>query len=187
MALPSDCPLRIRALRRVMGLKQPDFAALVGVSPITVSRWENGQNDPTELGWARILDLEARTTASAAAANDSQPDYTQMDFGAEPEAVAAVAEAVRLSNGHLASPTFATEISLIDPLPHQRAAVYDQILKSWPIRFLLADDAGAGKTIMTGLTIRELLSRRMIQRVLIVPPAGLVGNWQRELRNLFRI
>jgi SNF2 family DNA or RNA helicase len=60
-------------------------------------------------------------------------------------------------------------------------------LKSWPIRFLLADDAGAGKTIMTGLTIRELLSRRLIQRVLIVPPAGLVGNWQRELRVLFRI
>ena len=187
MALPSDCPLRIRALRRAMGLKQPDFAALVGVSPITVSRWENGQNDPTELGWARIQELEARTTAPTAAMNDSQPEHAQLDFGAEPEAVAAVAEAVRLSNGHLASPTFATEISLIDPLPHQRSAVYDQILKSWPIRFLLADDAGAGKTIMTGLTIRELLSRRMVQRVLIVPPAGLVGNWQRELRNLFRI
>ena len=87
----------------------------------------------------------------------------------------------------MASPTFATEISLIDPLPHQRVAVYDHVLKSWPIRFLLADDAGAGKTIMAGLTIRELLSRRLVRRVLVVPPAGLVGNRQREMRSLFRI
>lgn len=54
------------------------------------------------------------------------------------------------------------------------------------LRFLLADDAGAGKTIMAGLYIREMLSRRLIRRVLIVPPAGLVGNWQRELQTLFQ-
>ena len=53
------------------------------------------------------------------------------------------------------------------------------------LRFLLADDAGAGKTIMAGLYIREMLARRLIRRVLIVPPAGLVGNWERELRKLF--
>ena len=119
--------------------------------------------------------------------SDGPANSPQLDFGADPESVAAVAESVRLRSGHLASPTFATEISLIDPLPHQRVAVYDRILKSWPIRFLLADDAGAGKTIMTGLTVRELLSRRLIQRVLVVSPAGLVGNWQREMRTLFRI
>jgi superfamily II DNA or RNA helicase len=188
MSLPADCRHRIRTLRRAMGLKQPDFAALVGVSPITISRWENGQHDPTELGWARIQELENCISAPPVGTiKDGQAERLQLDFGGDPEAVAAVAEAIRLSNGHIASPTFATEISLIDPLPHQRVAVYDHILKSWPIRFLLADDAGAGKTIMTGLTIRELLSRRMVQRVLIVPPAGLVGNWQRELRNLFRI
>jgi superfamily II DNA or RNA helicase len=187
MPLPADCRQRIQTLRRAMRLKQPEFAALVGVSPITISRWENGQNEPTELGWSRIQELESRSVASGGSIGDVQTVRPQLDFGADPEAVAAVAEAVRLSNGHMASPTFATEISLIDPLPHQRAAVYDHILKSWPIRFLLADDAGAGKTIMTGLVLRELLSRRMIQRVLIVPPAGLVGNWQRELRNLFRM
>jgi len=55
------------------------------------------------------------------------------------------------------------------------------------LRFLLADDAGAGKTIMAGLYIREMLTRRLIRRVLIVPPAGLVGNWQRELRTLFSL
>ncbi len=188
MPAPFDYQKRIKALRRSMGLKQPEFAALVGVSPITISRWENGQNDPTELGWTRIEELAGMEPNPVATARQSEgAPRPQLDFGADPEAVAAVAEAARLSCGHLASPTFATEISLIDPLPHQRVAVYDRILKSWPIRFLLADDAGAGKTIMTGLAIRELLSRRLVQRVLVVPPAGLVGNWQRELRTLFRI
>ena len=61
------------------------------------------------------------------------------------------------------------------------------MLQQAPLRFLLADDAGAGKTIMTGLYVREMLSRRLIRRVLIVPPAGLVGNWEREMRTLFRL
>ena len=110
-----------------------------------------------------------------------------MDFSADPEAVTAVAEAHRLAYGHLFNAAFAAETSLIDPLPHQRMAVYEQMLQQAPLRFLLADDAGAGKTIMTGLYVREMLSRRLIRRVLIVPPAGLVGNWERELRTLFRL
>ena len=61
------------------------------------------------------------------------------------------------------------------------------MLQQSPLRFLLADDAGAGKTIMTGLYVREMLARRLIRRVLIVPPAGLVGNWEREMRTLFRL
>ncbi|HRR86163.1 MAG TPA: helicase-related protein, partial [Phycisphaerae bacterium] len=84
-------------------------------------------------------------------------------------------------------PVFATEISQIDPLPHQRIAVYEQMLKQFPLRFLLADDAGAGKTIMTGLYIREMKARRLIKRVLIVAPAGLIGNWKRELATLFSL
>ena len=110
-----------------------------------------------------------------------------MDFSADPDAVSAVAEAHRLAYGHLFNSAFAAEISLIDPLPHQRIAVYEQMLQQAPLRFLLADDAGAGKTIMTGLYVREMLSRRLIRRVLIVPPAGLVGNWEREMRTLFRL
>ncbi len=110
-----------------------------------------------------------------------------LNFAADPEAVAALVEAHRLTYGHLFNSAFATETSLIDPLPHQRIAVYQRMLDQSPLRFLLADDAGAGKTIMTGLYIRETLSRRLIRRVLIVPPAGLVGNWERELRTLFRL
>ena len=74
---------------------------------------------------------------------------------------------------------------MIDPLPHQRIAVYDHMLPQPRLRFLLADEPGAGKTIMAGLYIREMLARRLLRRVLIVPPAGLVGNWERELKTLF--
>ena len=109
------------------------------------------------------------------------------DFSARPDAVAVVAEAHRLAHGHMFNPAFAAETALIDPLPHQRIAVYDHMLRSDPLRFLLADDAGAGKTVMTGLYVREMLSRRLLRRVLIVPPAGLVGNWRREMRDLFRL
>lgn len=110
-----------------------------------------------------------------------------LDFTTSPAIVRAVVEGERLSLGHLVNPAFATELARIDPLPHQRLAVYHHLLLQTRLRFLLADDAGAGKTIMAGLYIREMLSRRLIRRVLIVPPAGLVGNWQRELQTLFSL
>src|SRR5438309_7162396 len=110
-----------------------------------------------------------------------------LDFTADPAAVRALAEGERLSFGHLANPAFATEISQIDPLPHQRIAVYDHMLKQERLRYLLADDAGAGKTIMTGLYVREMLSRRLMKRILIVAPAGLIGNWRREMEKLFSL
>jgi SNF2 family DNA or RNA helicase len=110
-----------------------------------------------------------------------------IDFTASTDAVLAVAEGERLTYGHLANPAFATEIARIDPLPHQRIAVYDRMLRQPRLRFLLADDAGAGKTIMAGLYIREMLARRLIRRILVVPPAGLVGNWRRELDHLFSL
>src|SRR5438128_3677662 len=110
-----------------------------------------------------------------------------IDFTADPDVVRVAVEGERLTYGHLFNPAFDAEISLIDPLPHQRLAVYDHMLQQTRLRFLLADDAGAGKTIMTGLYIREMLTRRLIRRVLIVPPAGLVGNWEHELRALFNL
>ena len=111
----------------------------------------------------------------------------QPDFGSGPAHVRLVTEAERLSFGHLYNPAFATEISQIDPLPHQRIAVYERMLPLPCLRFLLADDAGAGKTIMSGLYIREMLARRLIHRVLVLPPAGLVGNWKREMSTLFSL
>lgn len=177
---------KIKKLRETKGLTQTKFAELVGVSFATVNRWENGQSRPNKLAWNRILEL----TESGEGRQEVQtaPDEApSMDFAADPNTVSAVAEAHRLAYGHLFNPAFATETSLIDPLPHQRIAVYERMLEETPLRFLLADDAGAGKTIMTGLYIREMLSRRLIRRILIVPPAGLVGNWLQEMRKLFRL
>lgn len=179
-------PKVIRELRRGLGLTQAAFATRLGVTNVTVSRWEAGAFVPDNralVGLEELANACRQTTALPAV-----QDYPQaLEFTGDPNAVAAVAEAARLSFGHLASPTFATEVSLIDPLPHQRVAVYEHIISHWPIRFLLADDAGAGKTIMAGLAVQELRSRRLARRVLVVAPAGLLGNWQREMRTLFRI
>ena len=82
-------------------------------------------------------------------------------------------------------PYFGLSISRVDPLPHQLEAVYDHFLKLPSVRFLLADDAGAGKTIMAGLLVRELKLRGLIERVLVVCPANLTFQWQRELKEKF--
>ena len=83
-------------------------------------------------------------------------------------------------------PCFGLSISHVDPLPHQLEAVYEHLLKLPSVRFLLADDAGAGKTIMAGLLIQELKLRGLIERVIVVCPANLVFQWQRELKEKFR-
>ncbi len=114
-------------------------------------------------------------------------DTSIVDFNGHHGRFSLFVECLRLTRGYEFNPAFAAEISRIDPLPHQRVAVYDQMLQQDPLRFLLADDAGAGKTIMTGLYIREMLMRERIRRVLVIPPAGLVGNWMRELRDLFSL
>jgi superfamily II DNA or RNA helicase len=84
-------------------------------------------------------------------------------------------------------PYFALSISRVDPLPHQLEAVYDYLLKLARVRFLLADDAGAGKTIMSGLLIKELELRGLAERILIVCPANLAFQWQRELKEKFDV
>jgi superfamily II DNA or RNA helicase len=82
-------------------------------------------------------------------------------------------------------PYFGLSISRVDPLPHQLEAVYDYLLKLARVRFLLADDAGAGKTIMAGLLIRELKLRGLAERIAVVCPANLAFQWQRELKEKF--
>src|SRR6266404_222219 len=82
-------------------------------------------------------------------------------------------------------PYFGLSISRVDPLPHQLEAVYDYLLKLARVRFLLADDAGAGKTIMAGLLIKELKLRGLAERILIVCPSNLAFQWQRELKEKF--
>jgi superfamily II DNA or RNA helicase len=95
-------------------------------------------------------------------------------------------EAMRLALAHEYDPYFTLSIARVDPLPHQLEAVYDYFLKLPRIRFLLADDPGAGKTIMAGLLIKELKIRGLIKRILIVSPANLTFQWQREMQDKFK-
>lgn len=94
-------------------------------------------------------------------------------------------EALRIRLAHLFDPYLAVSTSLIDPLPHQITAVYGEMLTRQPLRFLLADDPGAGKTIMAGLLIKELMVRGDLQRCMIVCPGSLVEQWQDELDQKF--
>ncbi len=98
-----------------------------------------------------------------------------------------VSEAYRISLAHLFDPLLAVHTSLIDPLPHQITAVYGEMLKRQPLRYLLADDPGAGKTIMTGLLIKELAIRGALSRCLIVCPGMLAEQWQDELDKKFQL
>jgi SNF2 family DNA or RNA helicase len=98
-----------------------------------------------------------------------------------------VSEAHRIRLAHLFDPVLAVHTSLVDPLPHQITAVYEAMLPRQPLRFLLADDPGAGKTIMAGLLIKELLVRGDLQRCLVVCPGNLVEQWQDELYRRFQL
>ncbi len=94
-------------------------------------------------------------------------------------------EAHALGIAHEFDPYFGLSMSRVDPLPHQLEAVYGHLLKLSTVRFLLADDAGAGKTIMAGLLVRELMLRGLAERILVVCPANLAFQWQRELKEKF--
>jgi SNF2 family DNA or RNA helicase len=98
-----------------------------------------------------------------------------------------VSEAQRIRLAHLFDPVLAVHTSVVDPLPHQITAVYEHMLPRQPLRFLLADDPGAGKTIMAGLLIKELIARGDLHRCLIVCPGSLAEQWQDELYRRFHL
>ena len=98
-----------------------------------------------------------------------------------------VSEAQRIHLAHLFDPVLAVHTSMVDPLPHQITAVYECMLPRQPLRFLLADDPGAGKTIMAGLLIKELIARGDLQRCLVVCPGSLAEQWQDELFHRFNL
>ena len=98
-----------------------------------------------------------------------------------------VSEAHRIRLAHLFDPVLAVHTSLVEPLPHQITAVYEAMLPRQPLRFLLADDPGAGKTIMAGLLIKELIARGDLKRCLIVCPGSLAEQWQDEMHRRFHL
>lgn len=96
-------------------------------------------------------------------------------------------EAYRISQAAQFDPMMAVHTSNVEPLPHQISAVYESMLPKQPLRFVLADDPGAGKTIMAGLLIRELIMRGDAKRILIVSPGSLTEQWQDELLEKFGV
>lgn len=104
----------------------------------------------------------------------------EFNFSGNPDKFILFAEAERINSAYQFDPLFAINCSVVDPLPHQVEAVYKFLLPQPRIRFLLADDTGAGKTIMTGLLLKELLMRHIVERILIVTPGGLTKQWQED-------
>ncbi len=139
-----------------------------------VCRTPNGQLAEVTLAEDEVGDIEL-------VASTSGPS-----FGGNPRAFRLGVEALRIQTGFLYDMA-GLAVSNISPLPHQLEAVYGAFLEEPRLRFLLADDPGAGKTIMAGLYIKELQLRRAADRVLIVTPANLRPQWQRELAERFDI
>jgi superfamily II DNA or RNA helicase len=177
---------QIKIIRNRLKMSQQAFAVALGVSFATVNRWENGKAKPQKDRLDRIKALLQEAPVEGAEPRVALPALpTRLDFEGDADAVKLVVDAHRLQNGHLFNKAFGLELSRVVPLPHQRIAVYEQLLPQNPLRFLLADDAGAGKTIMTGLYIREMINRGRLRRAIICAPAGLTWNWRRELRHFF--
>ncbi len=112
---------------------------------------------------------------------------TSWKFDGDGEMFRLVSEAYRIQLAHLFDPLLALHTSDVEPYPHQITAVYEEMLPRQPLRYLLADDPGAGKTIMTGLYLKELLVRGDLKRCMIVCPGSLVEQWQSELYRCFQL
>ncbi|TLX93959.1 MAG: DEAD/DEAH box helicase, partial [Thaumarchaeota archaeon] len=108
-------------------------------------------------------------------------------FDGDGELFRLVSEAHRIRLAHLFDPVLAVHTSIVEPLPHQITGVYESMLPRQPLRFLLADDPGAGKTIMAGLLIKELIARGDLQRCLVVCPGSLAEQWQDEMYRRFHL
>ena len=115
--------------------------------------------------------------------SDSMP----WSFDADANLLRLASEAYRISLAHLFDPYIAVHTSEIEPLPHQITAVYQEMLSRLSLRYILADDPGAGKTIMTGLFLKELLIRGDLKRCMIVSPGNLAEQWQDELYSKFNL
>lgn len=114
-------------------------------------------------------------------------NHLPWSFDADGNDMRLVSEAYRINLAHIFDPYLAVHTSAIEPLPHQISAVYQEMLPRLPLRYILADDPGAGKTIMTGLLLKELIVRGDLKRCLIVSPGSLSEQWQDELYNKFHL
>jgi superfamily II DNA or RNA helicase len=161
------------------GLEPSEVATVVAVVPIAEGAVQVIYKTPD--GTLKDRLLGRADEESIAIATQERP----WAFDGDGEAFKLAVEAKRIDLAFLFDPMMAVHTSNVDPLPHQITAVYESMLPRQPLRFLLADDPGAGKTIMAGLYIRELLMRADARRILIVAPGSLVEQWRDELFEKF--
>ena len=171
---------RSRAYATVKGILPDGLVTIVDMKWIGTVAIEATYKDAAGRLGSELLYREREATLEIAA--EGRP----WSFDGDGELFRLVSEARRIQLAYLFDPLLAVHTSLVEPLPHQITAVYGEMLPRQPLRFLLADDPGAGKTIMTGLFIKELIARGDLQRCLIVCPGNLAEQWQDELdRRLF--
>ena len=172
--LPEDLKQNVT----VYGPLFPEPVQIILAIPIGTSVKLIGKGVRSSTVYEPILSIEQLGQLHASPAQEPfDGDATRFRLGVE---------AMRLGLAYEYDPYFSLSIARVDPLPHQLEAVYDYFIKLPRIRFLLADDPGAGKTIMAGLLIKELKIRGLVKRTLIVTPANLSFQWQRELKDKFR-
>ena len=157
----------------VNGLVPSEPVEITGISPYPHGKFYVkwiGKN--SSMGRSRML-TQAEIDALEIVAKEGSVNFT-----GDPEKFVLFAEAERIHSAYQFDPLFAINCSVVDALPHQVEAVYKYLLPQPKIRFLLADDTGAGKTIMTGLLLKELIMRGKLNRILIVTPGGLTKQWR---------
>jgi len=171
----------IKPRMQLAGLVPGEVAEIIQVVPV-------GADAATVYYKAPSTGLSERQLYRTDEAALSVPErHTAWSFDAPPDKFKLALEAYRIQSGYLFDPWMAVHSSNIEPLPHQLAAVYETMLEKKPLRFVLADDPGAGKTVMAGLLIKELLLRGDARRVLVVAPGSLTEQWQDELRDKFAL
>lgn len=165
------------------------LTGLAGPNPVTVVSVEPLTDDSAFVAY-RTEDgalLEKIVFADALPHLKAVKPGRAFSFDAEPAAFLLAAEARRMRLAHLFDPLAALGTSDVDPLPHQLRAVYGEMLPKQPLRYVLADDPGAGKTVMAGLLVKELLLRGDAANVMVIAPGVLVDQWDEEMREKFRL
>ena len=164
-------------------------AGLAGESPVKILAVERLTDDSASVAYRSEDGTLAEKIVFSDAIGFLKPVIpgVAFSFDANPEAFLLAAEARRMKLAHLFDPLVALGTSNVDPLPHQLRAVYGEMLPRQPLRYVLADDPGAGKTVMAGLLIKELLLRGDAANVLVVSPGVLVDQWDEEMREKFSL
>src|SRR5208283_2210078 len=178
MATPSTTADQIRQGITISGPFIPEPMEVLAVIPFGTSLKVIGRGAKTGRSYDPVLSPEQ--IAQLKVTGEAEP------FDGSAQHFRIGVEAHRLGLAYEYDPYFSLSIARVDPLPHQLEAVYGYFLKLPRIRFLLADDPGAGKTITAGLLLKELKARGLVQRTLIVTPANLSFQWQREMKDKFR-